>query len=62
MAKTENKMREIKIEKIVLNIGTHGDTANMEKAKSLLSKISNKKVVETINTIVCKIWFSGRTM
>ena len=43
----ENKMREIKIEKIVLNIGTHGDTANMEKAKSLLCKISKKKVVET---------------
>jgi large subunit ribosomal protein L5 len=44
----ENKMRGIKIEKIVLNIGTKGDTNMLEKAKSLLTTISKKKVVETV--------------
>ena len=43
----ENKMREIKVEKVVLNIGTTGDTEKLKKAVALLSTISGKKVVET---------------
>ncbi|MBT4114761.1 50S ribosomal protein L5 [Candidatus Woesearchaeota archaeon] len=40
-------MREVKIEKVVLNIGTTGDTEKMKKGVALLSAISGKKVVET---------------
>jgi large subunit ribosomal protein L5 len=42
-----NKMRQIKVEKIVLNIGTNGDPERMKKAAMLLKNISHKKVVET---------------
>ena len=41
-----NKMREIRIEKIVLNIGC-GTTAKIEAAQHILAKISNKKAVIT---------------
>jgi len=41
-----NKMREIRIEKIVLNIGC-GTTAKIDDAKHILEKISNKKAVIT---------------
>lgn len=42
-----NKMREIKVEKVTLNIGVGGPGESLEKAKSLLNKISNMKPVET---------------
>ena len=41
-----NKMREIKIEKIVLNIGC-GTTTKLEDAKIILEKISGRTVVIT---------------
>lgn len=42
---TDNKMRQIRIEKVTLNIGT-GDTADrLEKALKLLNKIAQKKPV-----------------
>ena len=40
-------MREVKIEKLVLNIGTKGDVEQLKKAVTLLGSISGKKVVET---------------
>lgn len=45
--KTDNKMKEIKIEKVTLNMGTNGDPERMKKAVALLGKISEMKVVET---------------
>ncbi len=45
--KSENQMREIKVDKIVLNIGTKGETERVKKAVSLLTAISGRKVVET---------------
>jgi len=41
----ENKMREIKIEKIVLNIGTGEPGEKLENAKTILERITNKKPV-----------------
>jgi len=43
----DNKMKNIRVEKVVLNIGTKGDTEKLKKAVSLLTTISKKKVVET---------------
>ncbi len=43
----QNSMRQIKIEKITLNIGTGGPGDKMEKAIKLLTKISGMKPVET---------------
>ena len=40
-------MKNIRVEKVVLNIGTKGDTEKLKKAVSLLTTISKKKVVET---------------
>ncbi len=42
---TENKMKEIKIEKIVLNIGTGEPGEKLEQAKTILERITNKKPV-----------------
>jgi len=46
----ENKMCEIKVEKVVLNIGTSPDPANVEKAVKLLKIISKVKPVKTYAT------------
>ncbi|MCW1293122.1 MAG: 50S ribosomal protein L5 [Candidatus Rehaiarchaeum fermentans] len=43
----ENPNREILIDKLVLNIGVGTDEEKMEKAKLLLSRLTNAKVVET---------------
>jgi large subunit ribosomal protein L5 len=43
----ENKMREVRIEKVTLNIGSGPDPKNVEKGYKLLETISNTKPVET---------------
>ncbi|MBU0962700.1 MAG: 50S ribosomal protein L5 [Nanoarchaeota archaeon] len=42
-----NKMQDIRIEKITLNIGVGGAGDKLEKASKLLNYITNKKVVQT---------------
>lgn len=42
-----NRMKEIRIEKVTLNIGTGGPGEPLEKALKLLNKITNMKPVET---------------
>jgi large subunit ribosomal protein L5 len=42
-----NKMKEIRIEKITLNLGTGGPGEPLEKALKLLNKITNMKPIET---------------
>ena len=42
-----NPMREIKIEKITVNIGCGESGEKLEKAKKLLSILTNKKIVVT---------------
>jgi len=43
----ENKMREVRVSKVTLNIGAGTDPNNVKKAVELLSAISNKKAIET---------------
>src|SRR3989344_6520413 len=43
-----NQMREIRIEKITLNIGTGGPGEKLDKAMRLLNKITGMKVVSTV--------------
>ncbi len=43
----ENPMREIRIEKVTLNMGCAGDKNKIERAKKLLEKISNQKPIVT---------------
>jgi large subunit ribosomal protein L5 len=45
--KTDNLMRQIRVEKLTLNIGTKGDPEHLKKGVSLLTAISHRKVVET---------------
>jgi large subunit ribosomal protein L5 len=45
----ENKMREIKIEKVTLNVGCGGDAEKIERAKILLEMLSGKKTVVTLS-------------
>jgi large subunit ribosomal protein L5 len=47
VSSSKNKMRQIRVEKIVLNIGTNGDPERMKKAAMLLKNITHKKIVET---------------
>lgn len=42
-----NKMQELRIEKVTLNIGTGGPGENLNKAVKLLNKISKAKAVTT---------------
>ncbi len=46
-AKVKGNMREIRIEKVVLNIGSGAEQSNVQKAKTLLSSISGMNAVET---------------
>ncbi len=41
----ENKMREIKIEKVILNIGVGEPGENLENAKTILERITGRKPV-----------------
>jgi large subunit ribosomal protein L5 len=45
--KAANKMREILVDKIVLNMGAGTEIANVEKAVTLLNRVSGKKAVKT---------------
>ncbi|MEM5815467.1 MAG: 50S ribosomal protein L5 [Candidatus Aenigmatarchaeota archaeon] len=42
-----NKMREIRIEKVVLNVGCAGDLDKIERAKKMLEMLTGKKPVVT---------------
>jgi len=42
-----NRMKEIKIEKITLNVGTGGPGENLDKALKLLKNITKAKPVPT---------------
>lgn len=52
----ENKMKNIRIEKITLNIGSGIEAENAEKAVLLLSKISGAKVIKTVSTKRIAAW------
>jgi large subunit ribosomal protein L5 len=54
--KTRNKMRDILIDKVVLNIGAGTELANVEKAVVLLEKISGAKTVKTYATKRIPTW------
>jgi len=43
----ENPMREIRIEKVTLNVGCGGDLQKIERAKKLLEMLTGKKPVTT---------------
>ena len=45
----ENKMREIKIEKVSLNIGCGDDHQKIERAKKLLELLTNRKAIVTLS-------------
>lgn len=45
----QNPMREIKIEKVVLNVGCAGDLQKIEKAKKLLEYLTGRKPVVTLS-------------
>ena len=51
-----NKMQEIRIEKITLNIGTQGPGEKLEKALKLLNKISGMKAVPTTTNKRIPTW------
>lgn len=53
---SENKMKEIRIEKVTLNIGSGTEAENAEKAALLLGKISDAKVIKTIATKRIAAW------
>lgn len=44
-----NPMKQIRIEKVTLNVGCGGDLAKIEKAKKMLEKITGKKPVVTLS-------------
>ena len=54
--KTNNKMKEIKIEKVTLNMGIGVDQDKLELALKLLEKISGKKPVKTISNKRIATW------
>ena len=47
--KKENKMREIRIEKVTLNVGCGGDRERIERAKMLLEMLTGRKPVVTLS-------------
>ena len=49
-------MKEIRIEKVTLNIGSGTEAENAEKAALLLGKISGAKVIKTIATKRIAAW------
>ena len=52
----ENKMKNIRIEKITLNIGSGIEAENAEKAVLLLTKISGAKVIKTVTQRRIAAW------
>ncbi len=53
---TENKMREIRIEKITLNIGTGKNPEKLDKALILLERITGAKPIKTITNKRIPSW------
>ena len=51
-----DKMREILVDKVVLNIGAGTEIANVEKAVLLLNRISGTKAVKTISQKRIPVW------
>jgi len=47
MTETQNPMKRIRLEKVTVNIGTGESGQKLEKAKKLLEKLINKKIVVT---------------
>ncbi|MBN2478191.1 50S ribosomal protein L5 [Candidatus Micrarchaeota archaeon] len=45
----ENKMRELRIEKVTVNIGVGSAGAELENAKGLIEKLTESKAVETLS-------------
>ncbi|MEK6907510.1 MAG: 50S ribosomal protein L5 [Nanoarchaeota archaeon] len=52
----ENKMRQIKIEKVTLNIGVGEAGDKLNKAKKILEKLTDAKAVETITMKRIPAW------
>lgn len=52
----ENKMKEIKVEKITLNIGSGTEQESAEKAVLLLNKLTGAKVVKTVTQKRIATW------
>jgi len=46
-----NPMREIKIEKVTLNIGTGKDQARLEKGIKLIKNITNVSPIKTVKML-----------
>ncbi len=44
-----NKMRELRIEKVTLNVGCGGDLDKIERAKKLLQMLTNQKPIVTLS-------------
>jgi len=53
---TENVMRQIRLEKITLNIGTGAEPENVKRAVALLNTISNLKPIETLSKKRLAAW------
>lgn len=51
-----NPMRDIKIEKLILNIGAGKDQVKLDKAMDLLKNISKKKPVKTVTNKRIQEW------
>ncbi len=51
-----NKMKEIKVEKITLNIGTGKDQEKLKKALILLEKLTSIKPIKTITNKRIATW------
>ncbi len=56
MEKSENPMREIRIEKITLNMGTSKNVDKLERAIKLLNRITGAKPVKTITEKRIPTW------
>lgn len=54
--KKNNPMRKVRLEKITLNIGAGTEAENVDKAVSLLNKISGAKAVKTFATRRIPTW------
>lgn len=54
--KEENPMRQIRIEKVTLNIGTGGPGTDLDKAMKLLKKITDAKPIQTASRKRIPTW------
>lgn len=56
MSKVENKMKEIRIEKVTLNIGVGKTGEELEKASTILRTLTNVKPVLTVAKVKQPTW------